>query len=155
MPHPTARLALLLVIVSTIAVSCGDATPTGPAQEQSLAADRGPKNPARGSDPPPDAGLTATELLGDPLLHLLLESLRDPVGAGAITTAVEAACSSLEEEDTETARSYLQDAYEAMDSYLSAGSVDDEDVIHLDAAERFLDEVELLIGSEKSRGRKK
>lgn len=153
MSRLTAHLVLPLAVVSAIAASsCSDATPTGPVQQQSFAADRGSK-PQRKPDPPPDAGLTATELLADPLLQLLLTSLHDPIGSGAIIEAIEVTRLSLEDQDIEAARSSLQDAYAAMVSYLSRG-VDDEDVIHLDAAERFLDETESLIGSEKLRGKK-
>jgi len=154
MSRPTTRFTLPLVILASIAVSyCGDATPTAPVQEQSVAADLASK-PSRGPDPGPAAGLTATELLGDPLLLLMLGSLRDPVGAGAITTAIEATRVSLADGDAEAARAHLEDAYAALASYLGMGGVHDEDVIHLDAAELFLDEVETLMGSEKSRGKK-
>lgn len=155
MSRPTARLVLPLVILAAIAVSyCGDATPTAPDQELSLSADRASK-PPKGPDPPPATGLTATELLSDPLLHSMLGSLRDEVGAEAITSAIEATRVSLADGDAEAARAHLEDTYAALASYLSTGGVHDEDVIHLDAAELFLDEVEALIDTGGSRGKKK
>jgi hypothetical protein len=80
----------------------------------------------------------------------MLGSLGDEVGAEAITSAIEATRVSLADGDAEAARAHLEDTYAALASYLSTGGVHDEDVIHLDAAELFLDEVEALMGSEKS-----
>jgi hypothetical protein len=75
----------------------------------------------------------------------MLGSLQDRVGSGAITAAIDATRVSLTDDDTPAARAHFEDAYTALTSYLRIGGVDDEDVIHLDAAERFLDEVEALI----------
>lgn len=140
---------------------CGNAPPTDPTRETpidltqgpSTRADRKPKS-SPGSDPSSGTELSAVELLGDPFLEILLTTLQDPASASAIVSAIEATESNLEDGQTMAAMSSLEEAYDAMAIYLSVEDVDDEDVIHLDAAERFLDEVELLISSEKSRGKK-
>jgi hypothetical protein len=159
---PSGFYALPFAILTTLVLGqCGNGPPTDPTREtpidlkqrSSTKADRKPK-PSPGPDPSSGAELSAAELLGDPFLAILLASLHDPVSGGEIVSAIEATESSLEDGQTEAAISSLEEAYEAMATYLSVGDVDDEDVIHLDAAERFLDEVESLISSEKSRGKK-
>jgi len=101
-------------------------------------------------------GITAVELLGDPLLLDMLEGLSDQRRASAITTAIVATRESLTEEDMDAARRHLEDAFQALDRYENAQNVDDDDVIHLDASEQFLDAVEAMIdlgGSTRDRPR--
>lgn len=155
MPSSTTRLICPLAILVSIGVSsCGDAAPTGLSPDPPPAADRGPK-PPRGSDPAADAANTAIALLSDPLLQFMLESLSDPASAAAITSAIKATEISVADGDAEAAGAHLEDAYTALASYVAAGGVADDDVIHLDAAERFLDEVERLVETEKPGGKKR
>lgn len=139
---PFFALAMIAVI------HCGESTPTAPVQEQPRA-DRELGLLGDSDEPADDSILTAVELLNDPLLHLMLESLHDPVGAAAILSAIEGTRLSLEEGEIEVAGSQLESAHAAMVSYMSYEEIDDEDAIHLDAAETFLDEAESLIEPKK------
>lgn len=159
---PSGFYALPFAILTTLVLGqCGNAPPTDPTRETPIDLTQGPSTranrkpkPSPGSDPSSGAELSAAELLGDPFLEILLASLHDTVSGGEIVSAIEAIESNLEDGQTEAAMSALAKAYDAMATYLSVEDVDDEDVIHLDVAERFLDEVESLISSDKSRGKK-
>ena len=131
-------------LLAMLALGCSEGTPIQPDQASLSSADGEVPTHAVFS-----IGLTASELLADPLLHDMLEALGDERGASKIIDAVNATYESLTQDDIKTARRHLDGAYRALDQYVGRNDVSDEDVIHLDASEWFLDEVEAMIYSDE------
>ncbi|HSM03143.1 MAG TPA: hypothetical protein VK858_00900 [Longimicrobiales bacterium] len=104
-----------------------------------------------------DASGTAEALLDDPFLAVLVSSLSQPAASAAILDALEAVRRALTLGQTDATLRRLEDAYAALAAYAEAIPDNDDDVLHLDTIELFLDEIEAVIepeGSTPKNGRK-
>jgi MoxR-like ATPase len=146
---------LLAVFIAAV-LSPGCESPNSPDPADAATVELAAPSAARSTGGPVSPGrqLSPEELLSDPLLHLMLRDLSDPGGAGAISAAIDTTRSRLASGDSSAARASLDAAYAAFHDYGSVADLSDEDVVYLDAVERFLDEVEAMIDAGTARGRK-
>jgi hypothetical protein len=86
-------------------------------------------------------GTSGVELLDDPLLGLVLQSLSDRSGARAITVAIDSWKRALVGEDPANAKVQLDLAYVALDEYPREERADPTDLVYLDVIGGFLDGV--------------
>lgn len=108
-----------------------------------------------GAEVPVSISLTPSDLLADPFLESMVQCLENPTRVEGLSTAMEALKASLLAADRTATEASLQEALSAVRDYARVPGTTDEDVLHLDAIELTLDELERItesVQSEKNKG---
>lgn len=150
----------LILVMAVVTCSRDGVTPiplepdaTGPLATQSQ---ESPLLPSlSGANPAGPSSLTPTELLADPLLLSLMESLQDRARAQGLSALIETLKNNLYSEDQAAIAASLEGVFFALGEYVRAEGVTDEDVLHLDAVELILDEVERMTDSGQTNANKR